>query len=91
MLLATNVDKKPLLPSIDQAVKSLFHDPADAFFTGRAMDIMFGGVLVDCTGADKLTMAVCMTIAEESAFKRVDEGHLAFSMFGGVSAFLCDF
>lgn len=87
MLLATNVDKKPLLSSIEQAVKNLFHDPADAFYTGRAMDMMFGGVSVDCTGDDKLTMAVCMTIAEESAFKRIDEGHLAFSMFGGVCEF----
>lgn len=42
MYLSTNVDKKPLLNTVDQAVKNLYHNPADAFFTGRAMDLMFG-------------------------------------------------
>lgn len=42
MYLSTYVDKKPLLQTVDQAVKNLFHNPTDAFFTGRAMDVMFG-------------------------------------------------
>lgn len=34
MFLAINVDKQPMLPAIDGAIKNLFQDPADAFYTG---------------------------------------------------------
>lgn len=85
MLLATNVDKQPMLPVIDGVIKNLFHDPADAFFTGRVMDILYDGVSVDCSADDKMTVAVCMNMRDQAAFRKIDDNHLSFSLFGGVS------
>lgn len=44
MILAANVDKKPMVPMLGGAIKALFHDPADAFYTGRVMDLLYDGV-----------------------------------------------
>lgn len=83
MLLATNVDKAPMLPLVEEAIKHLFHDPADAFFTGRVMDLLFDGVPIDCSSDNPMTTAVCVSLEEK--FPRIDDHHLAFSIFGGVS------
>lgn len=85
IFLATNVDKQPLLPSVENVIKNLFHDPADAFYTGRAMDLMFDGITIDCTTDDKITQALCLSFDDNKSFIRIDEGHLKFSLFGGVS------
>lgn len=85
MLMATNYDKKPMLKTVENVVKNMFHDPTDAFYTGRAMDIMFDGVTVDCTSDDKITAALCLSFEDSKSFVKVDEGHLKFSLFGGVS------
>lgn len=84
MFLTTNIDKKPMLPTIENVVRAMFHDPPDVFFMGKAMDIMFNGVPFDCTG-DKLASALCVSFDSELPFTRIDEGHMAFSLFGGVS------
>lgn len=48
MLLAVNVDKKPLLPMVEDVINKIFDNPADAFFTGKAMDLLFNGVEITC-------------------------------------------
>lgn len=83
MLLATNVDKAPMLPMVDGVLKNLFHDPADAFYTGRVIDLLFNGVSVDCSSDDQTTMAVCMNLEEK--LPKIDDHHLSFSLFGSVS------
>lgn len=85
MFLTTNVDKKPMLKTVENVAKSLFHDPADVFFTGRAMDILFNGILLDCGGEDKTAAAICVALEDEIPFKRVDDDHLSFSLFGGAN------
>lgn len=85
MFSSTNVDKKPMLKTVENVAKSMFHDPADVFFTGPAMDILFNGVLLDCGGEDKTAAAICMALEDEIPFKKVDDDHLSFSLFGGVS------
>lgn len=85
VFLATNVDKQPLLPQIEGAIKNLFSDPSDAFYTGRIMDLLFDGVLVDCSSSDQITGALCLTFEDTPGFRRVNGTHLAFSLFGGVS------
>lgn len=94
ILLATNVDKQPLLSQVEVAVKNLFNDPADVFFTGRIMDLLFDGVSIDCSSNDQTTTALCLTFEDTAGFRRIDDTHLAFSLFGGVSVcctvvFLC--
>lgn len=50
MLLTVNVDKKPMLPMIANAINLLFNDPKDMYWRGRVMDLLFGNVkmLVHC-------------------------------------------
>lgn len=38
MLLAVNVDKQPMLPMVEDIINKIWHNPADAFFTGKAME-----------------------------------------------------
>lgn len=83
-LLATNVDKKPMLTMVETGMKGLFNDPPDTFFTGRAMDLLFDGVLIDCTKEDQIVAALCLNFENEKGFKKLGDGHMKFSMFGGV-------
>lgn len=84
MFLATNYDKQPLLEKIEGVINNLFHSPMDAFYTGRAMDLLFDGVPFDCSNkGDTGTAAVCMQL-EQNGFRKVNESHLKFSMFGSV-------
>lgn len=87
MLLATNYEKKPFLPKLDVAIKNLFNNPPDAFYTGRVMDVLFDGVPIDCTSQEDTTLAICTQLEDMPAIKRIDENHLAFSILGGVSIF----
>lgn len=75
-----------MLKSIEKAVKNLFNVPADAFYTGRVMDLLFDGVLIDCSSNDQITAALCLNFEDTSAFRKINNTHLAFSMFGGVSS-----
>ena len=84
-ILATNVDKQPMLGMVETGMKSLFNDPADAFFTGRVMDLLYDGILIDCTKSDQVATALCLNFENEKAFKKVEDGFMKFSMFSGVS------
>lgn len=86
MLLAVNVDKKPFLSMIEGAIKELFHNPADAFYTGRVMDLLYNGVGVDCSSDDSTVMAICLEFQNQNAFKKIDDHHFSFSLFAGVSS-----
>ncbi|XP_055299621.1 sensory neuron membrane protein 1-like [Sitodiplosis mosellana] len=85
MLMAVNVDKQAMLPTIEGVLKNLFHDPADAFYTGRVMDLLFDGVGVDCSSDDKTTIAICMSFDSNKALRKIDDQHYAFSLFGGTN------
>lgn len=85
MLLAANIDKKPMVPMLGGAIKAMFHDPADAFFTGRLMDLLYDGVPVDCSSKEVAAIAVCTTLESEPAIRKIDDEHFAFSLFAGVS------
>lgn len=86
MALAVNVDKKPMLPVIVSAVNHLFHNPADAFWTGRVMDLLYDGIPIDCSSDDFNAAAVCSIFesGDVSAIRRVDDTTYKFSFFAGV-------
>lgn len=83
--LSLNVDKQPMLPMAEKGINILFDNPADAFYTGRVMDFLFDGILIDCTKTDKVAKALCLNFEKEKAFKKLGDGKLLFSIFGGVS------
>lgn len=84
-ILATNVDKQPMLPMVERGMKSLFNNPPDAFYTGPVMQLLYGGVLIECTKTDQVAKALCLNFEKEKAFEQLDDGNMKFSMFGGVS------
>lgn len=87
MALAVNVDKKPMLPLIVKAIDHLFHQPQDMFWTGRVMDVLFDGIPIDCSSDDFAATAACSVFqsGEVKAVRPIDDDHLMFSLFAGVS------
>lgn len=87
MALTINVDRAPMLPLIAKAIGFLFHEPKSIFWTGKAMDMMFNGVPVDCTSSDFNAKATCSVFegGEIKAVQPTDETDIfKFSLFGGV-------
>lgn len=86
VLLAANIDKQVMLPRLENGLKNIFHNPTDAFYTGRAMDILFNGVEADCSNKETFTAAICNNLEDQpQSVRRVDKDHLNFSFFGNVS------
>lgn len=71
------------------AIKEIFHEPTDVFWTGRVMDLLFHGILIDCDVTNSLAKIACKEIRKRNdpTFKSLDNGKLLFSMFGGVRFF----
>lgn len=73
------------------AVKGLeviFKNPSNIFWTGRAMDILFDGIKIDCSSRNVSSLAVCAVIESDSvpqvSFTNV-KNMLQFSVFSIVS------
>lgn len=90
MLLSMNVDKKPMLSMVATAIDMLFDKPSDMFWTGRAMDALFDGILIDCSVIHGFQdKAVCSTFegGEVKSIKPINETHYTFSF---LQAVCCD-
>lgn len=89
MALAVNVDKKPMLPLVADAINGIFHNPKDPFWTGRVMDYLFDGIEIDCTSENFAVKGTCSVFAtgEVKAIQPLREDFYKFSVFGGVSIF----
>lgn len=91
ILLAANVDKPVMIPRIENGIKNLLHNPSDAFYTGRVMDILFNGLQVDCTNNETFTAAICGNLESQPLqVRRIDKNYLNFSLFGNVSGPICN-
>lgn len=90
MLLAVNVDKKPMIGLADKAIKDLFHNPTDMFWTGRVMDVLFDGIPIDCSSENFEATATCSVFksGEVAAIREHNETHFAFSLFSAVMTIL---
>lgn len=69
------------------AIKEIFQEPTDAFWTGRVMDILFDGIEIDCTTKNPLARIACKEIRtnKNPAIQLIDQTHMKFSLLGGVS------
>lgn len=67
-------------------IPEIFHDPSDVFWTGRAMDLMFDGIQVDCDVDKAMAQVVCDEIRDrkDPQFRMLENGKMMFSMFAGV-------
>lgn len=87
MLLSMNVNKRPMLSLVAKAIDIMFKNPTDMFFTGRAMDVLFDGIPVDCSNQDSFqTKAVCGTFesGDVKSVRRFNSTHFKFSFLQSV-------
>lgn len=79
-----------MLPIIVKAVDEMFHQPKNIFWTGRAMDMLFDGVPIDCSSDEFEAKAACSIFeaGEVAAIKPHNDTHFSFSLFAGVSGLL---
>lgn len=83
-----NVDRAGMLPFISKAVNIIFHNPKSIFWTGKAIDILFDGIPIDCSSTDFNSKATCSVFGSgdvKSIQKTDDPDVYKFSLFGGVS------
>lgn len=68
------------------AIRELFHNPNDAFWTGRALDLLFNGIEIDCSTKNALGRLACSEIrnGKHQVFRPINNELFVFSLFGGV-------
>lgn len=84
--LAVHFEYRQFLHVAKAAIKELFHEPTDVFWTGRVMDVLFNGIEIDCDVSTTYAKIACEEIQDRQPdkFKPLDNGKYLFSMFGGV-------
>lgn len=68
------------------AIKELFHEPEDAFWTGRAMNLLFDGIEIDCSTTNPLAKLACAEISKNKSptIQLITTKKMKFSLLGGV-------
>lgn len=87
MILTLKVDREELLPFIVNAINGIFRHPTDPFYTGPAKDLLFDGIVLDCSSEAYEVSAVCSELDSEdyAQVQRINETAFKFSLFGNVS------
>lgn len=88
-MLAVNVDRRDLLQILQTAIKELLHESQDIFFTGRLWDLLYDGIILDCSSDSFESKAACDLFGsgDYKEFRRINETAFSFSMFGNVNIF----
>lgn len=88
MLLAVAREKPSMLGLVSKAMVEIFNDPQSIFVTASVRDILFDGLLVNCTVKGFGAKAVCTNIKSQAdALDKLGEDEYLFSFFGMVSNF----
>lgn len=84
--LAVHFEYRQFMHVAKAAIKELFHEPSDVFWTGRVMDLLFDGIEIDCDTNDPLAKLTCnqMRKIKNPAIQPADGKKLKFSLLGGV-------
>lgn len=86
MILAVSRDKPAMLPVVGKAMKEIFNKPQSIFVTASVRDILFNGLIVNCSVTSFGAKAVCSQLkGKPDAFDKLGENDLLFSFFGMVS------
>ncbi|XP_076247574.1 sensory neuron membrane protein 1 [Calliopsis andreniformis] len=70
---------------LNKAVDSIFKKPSSVFIRTKAKNLLFDGILIDCTVKDFAGSAVCSVLKEKAELSGLipdGEGHYLFSLFG---------
>lgn len=88
MVLAVNVDRKSMLSLVTAAIDVIFDSPQHMYWTGKAWDLLFDGIFIDCSDEDSFQAAAVCDIFENgevSLVKPHNDTHYRFSLLGDVS------
>ncbi|XP_031629088.1 sensory neuron membrane protein 1-like, partial [Contarinia nasturtii] len=68
-----------------QAIHEIFHEPTDVFWTGRAMNLLFDGIEIDCGVTNPLSKLACgeMRRSAHPSIQKITKERLKFSFMGG--------
>ncbi|KAK9875890.1 hypothetical protein WA026_009677 [Henosepilachna vigintioctopunctata] len=82
--ISTAVESSPaLLPILTKAIKSIFRDPKTIYLTDKVRNILFDGMLINCSVTDFAGKAVCSQLKSQlPGIKEVEKNILRFSLFG---------
>jgi len=73
------------LKMINTAIPHIFDNPDSVFVTAPAKNLLFEGVLFNCTSTDFSTKAICSELKKRAHnFHRISEDIYSFSIFGSV-------
>jgi hypothetical protein len=86
MVLTAERDMTVLLPLITRAIPLIFGTSDSVFLSAPAKDILFEGVLINCTLKDFTARMLCMLMKTQGKdLQKVGKNAFKFSFFGGVS------
>ncbi len=85
-MIAIKREHKALLHLAAKAMTEIFK-PESPFVSVRIMDILFDGIAIDCSNPndDFAAKAACVQMKDNENFQIVNDTHLKFSLFNGVS------
>lgn len=85
--LTVHFEYRQFLHVASTAIKELFHEPTDAFWTGKAMDLLYNGIEIDCSTKNPLAKLACNEIRKNKnpMIQKTNRTHMKFSILGGVS------
>lgn len=79
--------RPPMIGIAKKAISEIFHDPKTPFLTVKVMDLLFDGVVIDCSSQEFAAKAVCAALeTEASGVKKLNDTTFSFSLFGGINA-----
>lgn len=82
-------DTPALLTIANRGIPHLYNHPKNIFLTAKARDILFEGVVLNCTSKDFAAVALCTGIRMNSkGLHKVNDNIFKFSFFGVVSWYL---
>lgn len=86
MGLTVHFEFRQFLHVASTAIKEIFHEPKDAFWTGKAMDLLFNGIDIDCSTTNPLAKLACSEIrkSKNQMIQKVNRTQMKFSILGGV-------
>jgi hypothetical protein len=86
MVLSAEKDMALMLPTITRAIPSIFGTHDSMFLTAPVKDILFEGILVNCTLKDFTAKVLCTLMKTQGKdLQKVGKNAFRFSLFGAVS------
>jgi hypothetical protein len=86
MVLSAERDMAVMLPAIARAIPAIFGTRDSMFLTAPVKDILFDGILINCTLKDFTAKILCTLMRTQGKdLQKVGKGAFKFSLFGAVS------